>query len=120
MESININLSHNPSTTLALHPQTLRPQTDPNSATVQDSYKFILSDLIEMNKLWVRIQKILGDQRTKVVPNKRNKERNKLHVLVDTSIVCLSELNRVTFAIYITVVLPRILDQNVVCRDPLA
>jgi len=61
-----------------------------------------------------------GDTRTKEARKKRERERNELRVLVGTNIVRLSELDEVTGAVYGTVILPKILDQIVACRDPLA
>lgn len=91
-----------------------------DSATVKDSYQFILCNLIEMNKLWVRIQHMPGGQKSKEARKKRERERNELRVLVGTSIVRLSELEGVTSAVYGTVILPKVLDHIVACRDPLA
>ena len=94
---------------------------DPNSpGTVKDSYQFVLSNFIEMNKLWVRIQHMPGDSKTRETKRKRERERNELRMMVGTNLVRLSELEGVTSAIYGTIILPRILDQIVACHDPLA
>ena len=94
---------------------------DPSSpATVKDSYQFVLSNFIEMNKLWVRIQHLPGDSKTKETKRKRERERNELRMMVGTNLVRLSELEGVTSAIYGTIILPKILDQIVACHDPLA
>jgi len=122
MENIDINTTDTiptPNTTIPPNTHTTSINTT-NSATVKDSYEFILSNLIEMNKLWVRIQYMPGDQRSKEARKKRERERNELRVLVGTNIVRLSELDEVTSTVYGTVILPKILDQIVACRDPLA
>mmetsp|Transcript_3158 Transcript_3158/g.4613 ORF Transcript_3158/g.4613 Transcript_3158/m.4613 type:complete len:1282 (-) Transcript_3158:2285-6130(-) len=87
---------------------------------VKDSYQFVLANFIEMNKLWVRIQHLPGDAKNKDTKRRRERERNELRMMVGTNLVRLSELEGVTSAIYGTVILPRILDQIVACRDPLA
>jgi hypothetical protein len=87
---------------------------------VKDSYQFVLANFIEMNKLWVRIQHLPGDAKNKETKRRRERERNELRMMVGTNLVRLSELEGVTSAIYGTVILPRILDQIIACRDPLA
>lgn len=88
--------------------------------TVKDSYEFVLANFIEMNKLWVRIQHLPGDQRTKEVRRRREKDRNELRILVGTNLVRLSALDNVTSTIYGQVILPTVLDQIVICADPLS
>ncbi|OEU07691.1 vacuolar protein sorting-associated protein 35 [Fragilariopsis cylindrus CCMP1102] len=88
--------------------------------TVKDSYEFVLSNFIEMNKLWVRIQHLPGDQRTKEVRRRREKDRNELRILVGTNLVRLSALDSITSTIYGQVILPTVLDQIVICADPLS
>ena len=93
---------------------------DNSSGQVKDSYQFVLANFIEMNKLWVRIQHLPGDAKNKETKRRRERERNELRMMVGTNLVRLSELEGVTSTIYGTVILPRILDQIVACRDPLA
>ena len=88
--------------------------------TVKDSYEFVLANFIEMNKLWVRIQHLPGDLRTKAVRRRREKDRNELRILVGTNLVRLSALDSVTSTIYGQVILPTVLDQIVICADPLS
>ena len=90
------------------------------SGSVKDSYEFVLSNFIEMNKLWVRIQHLPGDSKSKDVKMRRERERNELRMMVGTNLVRISELEGVTSAIYGTVILPKILDQIIACHDPLA
>jgi hypothetical protein len=95
-------------------------EMDTGSGSVKDSYEFVLSNFIEMNKLWVRIQHLPGDSKSKDVKMRRERERNELRMMVGTNLVRISELEGVTSAMYGTVILPKILDQIVACHDPLA
>jgi len=103
---------------LELSTASLVDHADPG--TVKDSYEFVLANFIEMNKLWVRIQHLPGDQRTKEVRRRREKDRNELRILVGTNLVRLSALDSVTSTIYGQVILPTVLDQIVICADPLS
>jgi hypothetical protein len=91
-----------------------------DAGTVKDSYEFILANFIEMNKLWVRIQHLPGDQKSKDVRRRREKDRNELRILVGTNLVRLSSLDSITSTIYGQVILPTVLDHIVICADPLA
>lgn len=83
---------------------------------LQDSIGFVLTNLIEMNKLWVRLQhQGLARER-----EKREMERKELRILVGTNLVRLSQLDGVTLETYRTVILPSILEQVVNCRDIIA
>ena len=104
-----------PTTTAPTEPQYVNP-----NGTVVDSYQFVLANFIEMNKLWVRIQHLPGDNKSKDVRRKRERERNEMRILVGTNLVRLSELDGVDSTIYGTVILPKILNQIVACQDPLA
>ena len=103
-------------------PQQAAQSSNPEQekGTVVDSYKFILANFIEMNKLWVRIQHLPGDLKSKDQRKRRERERNELRVLVGTNLVRLSQLEGVTSKIYGEVILPTVLDHIVVCGDPLA
>ncbi|CAB9498405.1 protein sorting-associated protein 35 [Seminavis robusta] len=94
------------------------PEKEPG--TVADSYHFILANFIEMNKLWVRIQHLAGDGRSKDQRKRRERQRNELRILVGTNLVRLSQLEGVTSKIYGEIILPTVLDHIVVCGDPLA
>lgn len=93
---------------------------DSEQGTVKDSYEFILANFIEMNKLWVRIQHLPGDGKSKEIRRRREKDRNELRILVGTNLVRLSALDSITSAIYGQVILPTVLDHIVICADPLA
>ena len=94
--------------------------SEQDPGTVVDSYHFILSNFIEMNKLWVRIQHLPGDAKTKDQRKRRERQRNELRILVGTNLVRLSQLEGVTSKIYGEIILPTVLDHIVVCGDPLA
>ena len=91
-----------------------------DAGTVEDAYTFVLSNFIEMNKLWVRIQNLSGERSNKEARKRREKERNELRLLVGTNLVRLSQLEGVSSEVYGSVILPQILDQIAACRDPLA
>ena len=86
------------------------------NGTVRDSIEFILQNFGEMNKLWVRLQH-QGAVRDKT---KREKERRNLRQLVGTNLVRLSEMNGVDLSVYQEIVLPRVLEQVINCRDVIA
>jgi len=85
-------------------------------STVRDSIEFILQNFGEMNKLWVRLQH-QGAVRDKA---KREKERRNLRQLVGTNLVRLSEMNGVDLGVYQEIVLPRVLEQVINCKDVIA
>eukprot|EP00339_Tiarina_fusa_P013002 CAMPEP_0117011558 /NCGR_PEP_ID=MMETSP0472-20121206/9917_1 /TAXON_ID=693140 ORGANISM="Tiarina fusus, Strain LIS" /NCGR_SAMPLE_ID=MMETSP0472 /ASSEMBLY_ACC=CAM_ASM_000603 /LENGTH=766 /DNA_ID=CAMNT_0004714405 /DNA_START=22 /DNA_END=2320 /DNA_ORIENTATION=+ len=87
-----------------------------DGGNVNDCIEFILQNFIEMNKLWVRMQ----HQSVMTDPTKIEKERLDIRLLVGTNLSRLSQLEGVDCDIYTTSVLPRILEQVVVCKDKLA
>lgn len=93
--------------------------TEPRIGTVVDSYEFILRNLIEMNRLWIRIQHMPGDN-TKEVKRRRERERNDLRILVGSNLNRLSQLEGISAHTYGSKILPRILEEIASCRDPLA
>jgi vacuolar protein sorting-associated protein 35 len=80
----------------------------------QDSISFIITNFIEMNKLWVRLQH-QGHSRER---DKRTQERKELQLLVGSNLVRLSQL--VDLDTYKNIILPPLLEQVVQCRDVLA
>ena len=78
-----------------------------------DSIEFLLTNLSEMNRLWIRMQHT-GTGKDKP---KREKERNDLRVTVGENIVRLSSLQGVTLDSYKSVVLPRTLEIVTVSKD---
>ena len=83
---------------------------------LQDSISFVLTNFIEMNKLWVRLQH-QGHSRDR---EKREIERKELRILVGTNLVRLSQLDGVDFDMYEKNILPSILEQVVNCKDVIA
>jgi vacuolar protein sorting-associated protein 35 len=88
--------------------------------TVRDSIDFILSNFMEMNKLWVRIQHLPGEGNNKDVRKRRERERNDLRILVGTNLVRLSQLECVTSKMYGEIILSPILEHIVTAGDPLS
>lgn len=83
---------------------------------MQDSITFVITNFIEMNKLWVRLQH-QGHSRDR---EKREVERKELRILVGTNLVRLSQLEGVDLELYQRTILPSILAQVVSCKDVIA
>lgn len=83
---------------------------------LQDSIAFVLTNFVEMNKLWVRLQHS-GHSRER---EKRELERKELRILVGTNLVRLSQLEGVDLGMYQHGILPSILEQVVNCKDVIA
>lgn len=83
---------------------------------LQDSLGFVLTNFIEMNKLWVRLQH-QGLSRDR---DKRELERKELRILVGTNLVRLSQLDGVDLDMYQRIILPAVLEQVVNCKDVIA
>ncbi|KAG8626688.1 hypothetical protein KVT40_005633 [Elsinoe batatas] len=81
---------------------------------LQDSISFVLTNFVEMNKLWVRLQH-QGHSRDR---EQRTKERQELQLLVGSNLVRLSQL--VDLETYKGMILQPLLEQVVQCRDVLA
>ncbi|KAJ9098972.1 hypothetical protein QFC19_006196 [Naganishia cerealis] len=90
--------------------------SDGPGGNLQDSIAFVLSNFIEMNKLWVRLQH-QGPSRER---EKRELERKELRILVGTNLVRLSQLEGVDLDMYMRGILPRVLEQIVGCKDVIA
>ncbi|KAI0309641.1 vacuolar protein sorting-associated protein 35, partial [Amylostereum chailletii] len=86
------------------------------SGNLDDSINFVLTNFIEMNKLWVRLQH-QGHSRDR---EKREMERRELRILVGTNLVRLSQLDGVDLSMYENTILPAILEQIVQCKDVIA
>ena len=83
---------------------------------LKDSISFILTNFVEMNKLWVRLQ-FQGHSRDRML---REQERKELRILVGTNLVRLSQLEGIDLELYKGQILPMILEQVIQCRDVLA
>ncbi|KAK9316809.1 vacuolar protein sorting-associated protein 35 [Lipomyces starkeyi] len=90
--------------------------SDGPEGNLTDSIHFVITNFIEMNKLWVRLQH-QGHSRER---EKRMKERQELQILIGSNLVRVSQLDGVDAEIYKTTILPAILEQVVQCRDILA
>lgn len=92
------------------------PQGDGDGpeGNLQDSINFVLTNFVEMNKLWVRLQH-QGHSRER---DMRTQERKELQLLVGSNIVRLSHL--VDLETYKHGILAPLLEQVVQCRDVLA
>lgn len=86
------------------------------SGGLKDSIGFVLTNFIEMNKLWVRLQH-QGLSRDK---ERRELERRELRILVGTNLVRLSQLEGVGLEVYKGTILPSVLEQVVNCKDTIA
>ena len=69
-----------------------------------------------MNRLWVRMQHISAGKDKE----QRELERNELRVTVGENIIRLGHLEGLTYDVYRTTVLPKILEIIVICKDPMA
>ena len=87
---------------------------DGPQGNLQDSINFILTNFVEMNKLWVRWQH-QGHSRER---EQRTQERRELELLVGSNLVRLSQL--VDVESYKSTILQPLLEQVVQCRDVLA
>ncbi|KAI0027584.1 vacuolar protein sorting-associated protein 35 [Vararia minispora EC-137] len=86
------------------------------AGNLQDSISFVLTNFVEMNKLWVRLQH-QGHSRDR---EKREMERRELRILVGTNLVRLSQLDGVDLDMYQSEILPAVLEQVVQCKDVIA
>ncbi|EHY54892.1 retromer complex subunit Vps35 [Exophiala dermatitidis] len=87
---------------------------DGPQGNLQDSINFILTNFVEMNKLWVRWQH-QGHSRER---EQRTQERKELELLVGSNLVRLSQL--VDLETYKSTIISPLLEQVVQCRDVLA
>lgn len=77
---------------------------------------YIITNFIEMNKLWVR-QQHQGHSSERA---RRIEERNELKILVGSNLVILSQLDSINVDIYKEKILPEILQQIIKCNDSIA
>jgi vacuolar protein sorting-associated protein 35 len=99
-----------------LLPDAGSPYEGGDGGDVVDAVEFLLSNFTEMNKLWVRMKHQGGPRGQE----QREKERAQLADLVGKNLTQLSQLEGLTFQLYRDVVLPRVLEQVVACKDELA
>lgn len=85
------------------------------AGNLEDSIQFIITNFIEMNKLWVRLQ----HQGHSSEREKRLQERKELQILVGTNLVRLSQLEHIDKNYYKQDILPVLLEQIIQCKDVL-
>lgn len=74
---------------------------------------FIITNFIEMNKLWVRLQH-QGPLKEREL---RTKERKELQILIGSNLVRISQVIEDDIVIYQKEILPLVLEQVIQCRD---
>ena len=92
-------------------------------ASPDDTVKFILNNLEEMNGLWIRItnnNSIIGVEDESVDIASSLKEREQLKILIGENITRLSSLNCVTVDLYQKKVLPKIIEILLESKDSLS
>ncbi|EDR26789.1 vacuolar sorting protein, putative [Entamoeba dispar SAW760] len=85
--------------------------TGEGNGCLMDSVDFLLVNFIEMNKLTVRLQAGVRDKEKKV------DEERQLLQLVSRNIQFLSNLEGMTYDIYRSSIMPRVMDQIISCGD---
>ncbi|TYZ59714.1 hypothetical protein PybrP1_011119 [[Pythium] brassicae (nom. inval.)] len=90
-----------------------------DGGSVDDAIAFLLQNLSEANRLWIRMQsqKAAGAPKDRAA---RETERQDLRLLVGSSLVRLSQLDGVTLPVYAAQVLPQVLAAVVACKDRIA
>ena len=83
-------------------------------ASFEDSLKFIIENMEEMNRLWIRLSSESGSERMR-----REKERDELKILIGESMNKLSSLENLNIDLYEKNVLPRLLDIIINSKDKL-
>lgn len=89
---------------------------DTDGDGTNDAIEFLLINLSEMNRLWVRMQHT-GSIKDKT---KREKERNDLRVTVGENIVRLSSLQGLNIQVYTEGVLPKVIEVIVSSKDAIS
>jgi vacuolar protein sorting-associated protein 35 len=89
---------------------------DGSGGNLDDTLKFIIQNLEEMNRLWIRLSMgCTGNEKLM-----REKERNELKVLVGENIIRLSSLNGLSLEIYKENVLPKVVNILLESKDALS
>ncbi len=86
-------------------------------ASSDDTIKFILNNLEEMNGLWIRLS---GNNTESTEMPSSNKEREQLKILIGENITRLSQLSCITQEIYQRNVLPKIIEILLESKDNLS
>jgi vacuolar protein sorting-associated protein 35 len=84
--------------------------------SMDDTFKFIIQNMDEMNRLWIRLgSDVMGNEKLL-----RDKERNELKILVGESINRLSSLDGLTLELYEKEVLPKLIQIILDSNDPMS
>jgi vacuolar protein sorting-associated protein 35 len=83
-------------------------------ASFEDSLNFIMENMEEMNRLWIRLASGSGGEKMR-----REKERDELKILIGESMNKLSSLENLNIDLYEKNVLPRLLDIIINSKDKL-
>ena len=84
--------------------------------SMDDTFKFIIQNMDEMNRLWIRLgSDVMGNEKLL-----RDKERNELKILVGESINRLSSLDGLTLELYEKEVLPKLINIILDSNDPMS
>ena len=86
---------------------------DQNEKATERSLNFLLNNFAQMNRMWVRIEDIMGS-------DERKEQRSEFSVLIGTNIQRISALNGINVEIYSTVIFPFIAKHVELCEDALA
>ncbi len=100
------------STVLPANESSLLPPYEAKEGITMYAVQFLLTNLSECNKLWVRLH-----NRSKTNKCKNENMRKDLRLLVGTNLVRLSRLEGVTARVYKEVILPNVLEDIIACRD---
>ena len=87
----------------------------PEQQDLQSCLTFILSNLSEMTRLWIRLSYLPS-----LSAEDREIERNELRVTVGENLIRLGGLDSLTYEMFRDIVLPKILDIVVICKDAMA
>ena len=84
--------------------------------SMDDTFKFIIQNMDEMNRLWIRLgSDVMGNEKLL-----RDKERNELKILVGESINRLSSLDGLTLELYEKEVMPKLIQIILDSNDPMS
>jgi len=97
-------------------PDTGTEYEEEGGGNIDDAFDFILSNFMESNRLWVRMQN-QGPMKDK---SKREKERHDLRVLVGANLVRLSQLEGMTVDYYAEIALPKIIEHIHSVKDTMS
>lgn len=97
-------------------PDTGTEYEEAGGGDINDAFDFILTNFMESNRLWVRIQH-QGPQKDK---QQREKQRHDLRVLVGANLVRLSQLEGMTMEFYKDMALPKLLEHILSVKDTMS